>query len=94
MNDEEKLKLAELLQRVDQIEDRNRRVELEKEWETSTARKMAILVTTYLAMCLLFWSLENPDPFKNAVVPAFGFFLSTLTLPLVREEWKRRRRRG
>ncbi len=91
MTDEHTPKIAEILQRLEEIEARNRRVTLDKEWETSTARKLSILATTYIAMCILFITLGNDRPLTNAVVPTLGFFLSTLTLPIVRDRWKRSR---
>jgi len=90
MNEEELNRLADIVRRLEDIEERNRRVSAEKGWETSTTRKVSILLTTYVAMCILFASLGNDQPLLNAIVPTLGFFLSTLSLPLVREQWKRR----
>lgn len=75
--------------RLAAIEARNMRVELEKKWETSNTRRFSILLTTYFSMCLLLWTLGHSDPLLHAIVPTLGFFLSTLTLPVIREIWKR-----
>ena len=76
--------------RLAAIEMRNQRVESEKQWETSGSRKTLILAVTYLVMCLVFFSLNNPSPLLNAIVPTLGFFLSTLSFPFVSNWWVRR----
>jgi hypothetical protein len=81
--------LDELALRISSIEARNRRVELEKAWELSLTRKVSILALTYLAMILVFWSLENEKYALNAIVPTLGFFLSTVSLPKVKARWQR-----
>lgn len=69
------------------IADRNSRVEAEKAWETSLGRKISIVILTYALMCLVFYIL-NVDAFAlNAIVPTLGYFLSTLSLPVVRRFW-------
>ena len=81
--------LAELDRRISTIEARNQRVELEKAWEVSLTRKVSILTLTYLVMILVFWSLENKRCALNALVPTLGFFLSTVSLPMVKAWWQR-----
>jgi len=85
-------RLAGIEQRLQEIEMRNARVSLDKRWETSATRKFSILVTTYFAMCVLLATLGHEDPLLHAVVPTLGFFLWTLSLPIVRERWKANRR--
>ena len=41
--------------RLSAIEQRNERVELDKSWETSFARKVLIAVLTYLVIVLFFF---------------------------------------
>jgi hypothetical protein len=65
---------------IDAIKRRNARVEQEKAWETSWQRKLSIIVTTYFVMILVFFSLGNNSPFLNAIVPTFGYMLSTLSM--------------
>ena len=82
--------LLAIKDRLQAIETRNRRVEAQKAWETSLTRKLSILLLTYFVMCLVFLSLESVDAWKNAIVPSLGFFLSTLSLPIVRRRWEQR----
>lgn len=76
-----------LEQRLQAIEERNRRVETEKAWETSTTRKATVALLTYAVVVLAMVGLDIQRPFLNAVIPSLGFVLSTLTLPLVRQRW-------
>lgn len=79
--------LREIRLFVDQILERNRRVEAEKAWETSWARKVVLMCLTYLVAVLFFNAAGVPNPFLNAAVPAAAFVMSTLTLPLFKKVW-------
>jgi len=72
---------------IQQIKERNTRVEVDKAWETSFARKFIILVLTYVVMVIFFYFAALPKPFINAIVPALAFVLSTLTVPLFKKWW-------
>lgn len=79
--------MPDLETRIKQIEQRNKRVEADKAWETSLTRKLAIVILTYLTMTLVMTSLNIAKPFLNALVPTLGFFLSTLSLPFIKNLW-------
>ena len=81
--------LEQLEQRIAHIEERNRRVELDKAWETSASRRLIILVATYLVLGCYLWAIEVPRPWLNAIVPTVGFALSTLVLSPARKWWER-----
>ncbi len=83
--------LKELEQRIKTIEERNLRVESDKAWETSNTRRLLLVVTTYIIMSLIMWSIGVAEPFKNAIIPTLGFFLSTLSLPVVKKMWLAKR---
>lgn len=76
-----------LEQRVQQIEERNEKVEADKAWETSWTRRCLIALFTYLAIGLYLWAIEVSRPWINAIVPTFGFLLSTLTMPFFKRLW-------
>ena len=80
-------KIKELEKRIDKIEKRNKRVEGDKAWETSTLRKILILAMTYVFAVLYLTVAETSNPFFGAVVPCAGFFLSTLTIDFVKKNW-------
>jgi hypothetical protein len=75
--------------RISAIEDRNKKVEMDKAWETSLFRKFVIALLTYLVIVLFFVAAGLSKPFVNAVVPTLGFMISTLSLPLFKNLWQR-----
>jgi len=73
--------------RLEAIEERNNRVELDKSWETSSARKLLIAGLTYIIIVSFFFVMNLSKPFINAIVPTIGFMLSTLTLSYFKKVW-------
>lgn len=80
---------SDLKQRIAKIEARNKTVEINKAWATSLTRKITLVIATYLIIALTLFVIKNPDPWINAIIPALGFFLSTLTLPFVKTYWRK-----
>ena len=76
-----------LEKRITEIESRNKKVELDKAWETSWERRIIIAVLTYLVIVIFFIVNNFPNPWVNALVPTLGFVLSTLTLNLFKQVW-------
>lgn len=85
---EERLKLIE--QSLEEVSARNHRVELEKAWETSPTRIIAIVLVTYFLMCLVFYLIGIANWGSNAVIPTLGYFLSTQSLPILKSWWIRK----
>lgn len=83
--------LTQLKQDIDDIKARNVRVEQDKAWETSAARKILIAVLTYVVIVLFFLVAHLGNPFINAIVPTLGFLLSTLSVDVVKKWWVSRR---
>lgn len=81
--------IEEIKSELELIKQRNKRVELNKAWETSLTRKLIIFVFTYILIGLTFVVIGNSEPWINAIIPTFAFFISTLTLPFVREYWQK-----
>jgi hypothetical protein len=84
--------LQSLKSRIEIIEQRNQKVELDKTWETSLTRRLLLIMFTYLAIALYLSAIAVPNPWINAVVPAIGFLLSTLTLPFFKKRWQANRK--
>ena len=78
-----------LEKRVTKIEERNKRVEQDKKWETSYTRRGLLIIFTYLAIGFYMNAIEVSNSWLNAIVPSLAFWLSTLTLPLFRKLWER-----
>ena len=83
----------ELLKRIEKIEQRNKRVENDKAWETSLLRKIIIMISTYIFACLYLTIADTTNPYLGAVVPVAGFFLSTWTLKHTKKIWIEKRRK-
>ena len=79
--------LENLEKEIEIIKNRNKKVEADKAWETSWTRKVLVLALTYLVIVVFFFFAKLPDPFKNAVVPALAFVLSTATVPFFKKWW-------
>lgn len=84
-------KIKELEERINKIENRNKIVETDKAWETSTLRKCLIIAMTYIFAVLYLTVADTTNPYFGAVVPCVGFFLSTQSINLVKKLWLKRK---
>ena len=76
-------------ERIKKIEDRNKRVELDKKWETSWTRRICIMILTYIVVIIYSYVISKyTNIFLSSLVPVIGFTLSTLSLKLVRKIWE------
>ena len=74
-------------QEIRKINERNRKVELDKAWETSKTRRAIIAAMTYIIVVIFLYLINAPKPWLNALVPTAGFILSTLTLTFFKKMW-------
>lgn len=79
--------LEDLEKEINFIKERNKRVELDKAWETSITRRVLLVIFTYLSIGLYMYVIKIEKPWLNAVIPSIGFLLSTLTLPFFKNYW-------
>ena len=84
--------LEQLKKDIAEIKERNARVELDKAWEVSGARKVLITILTYIVIVLFFYFAHLPKPFLNAIVPTLGFLLSTLSVSYFKKLWIKHKR--
>ncbi len=75
------------MQSIEQIFERNSRVEMDKAWETSKTRRTVIAGITYIVATFFMWRIGATDPYINALVPTGGYLLSTLSLPFIKKHW-------
>ncbi len=80
-------KLNSFEKRLKNVEDRNKRVEIDKAWETSITRRALLVLFTYLAVGFYLQAVKIEKPWLNAIVPSAAFMLSTLTMPFFRKIW-------
>jgi hypothetical protein len=82
-------RLDKLSHEIEQIKLRNKRVEADKAWETSYTRKFSLVLITYLVISLFMSAMHINEPWKNAIIPSMGFFISTLSLTYIKILWKK-----
>ena len=81
-----------LEQEVLKIQERNKRVELDKSWETSWLRRICIMILTYIVVIVYSYLIRKYDNiFLTSLVPVIGFTLSTLSLKAVRKIWEKKK---
>lgn len=77
-------------ERIEKIELRNKKVELDKAWETSGTRKICIGILTYIVVVIYSYSISKiSNIWLSSLVPVIGFGLSTLSLKAVRNVWEK-----
>jgi len=79
--------LEEIQKQLNKIQQRNKKVELDKKWEQSITRKFIISIITYFVISLFLLYIKIEKPFINSIVPTIGFALSTLTLNIFKKLW-------
>ena len=75
---------------IKKIQERNKRVEMDKRWETSVTRRICIAILTYAVVVIYSYLIKNFDNvLLSSIVPVIGFILSTLSLKIIRKIWQR-----
>ena len=80
-------KIEQLEKEIIAVNDRNKRVEADKAWETSWFRIIFIMMLTYIFAVFFLYLIHANNIFLNALVPTMGFFLSTQSLPFIKKWW-------
>lgn len=84
------MELKNIEKEIENIKSRNKRVELDKKWETSWTRKLCICILTYIVVVIYSYIVRNYDNiFLSSLVPVIGFTLSTLSLRYIRKIWEK-----
>ncbi len=85
------MEIRDLEKNVEDILERNKRVELDKKWETSLTRKICIAVLTYIVVIIYSILIsKTSNVLLSSLVPVMGFLLSTLSLKAVRKVWEKK----
>ena len=85
------MELKDLEKTIEDILERNKRVELDKKWETSTTRKICIAILTYIVVIIYSTIIsKTSNVFFSSLVPVMGFLLSTLSLKAIRKIWEKK----
>lgn len=72
---------------INKINERNKRVEVDKAWEISLTRKIVIAGITYIAIGLFLLIMNFDKPWEAAIVPTAGFLLANMTVPFFKSLW-------
>lgn len=81
----------DLEKEIGQIKERNKKVELDKWWETCWTRRICICILTYVVVIIYSYIVRNYDNILlSSLAPVIGFTLSTVSLKFVRRVWERR----
>jgi len=80
----------ELEKEIEKIKERNKKVELDKKWETCWTRRICICLLTYIVV-VIYSIITNKisNIALSSLVPVIGFTLSTSSLKLVRNVWEK-----
>lgn len=73
------------------IQERNKKVESDKAWETSLFRILTIVVITYAVASLVMFIIGSPTYYLGALVPVVGYLLSVQSLPRIKKWWLNKR---
>lgn len=79
--------IVNLKKEIKKIQERNVRVEKDKAWETSWARRISISIITYILITLFLIIIKVEKPFLSAIIPAIAYLLSTTSLGLIKNWW-------
>lgn len=86
---------SSLEKEIETIKNRNKKVELDKRWETSMTRRGIIMVLTYIIVVLYSYTIQNTtNIFLSSLVPVIGFLLSTLSMKSIRKIWQNKIKKG
>jgi hypothetical protein len=72
---------------IRKIKERNARVEADKAWETSLARRAMIAAATFAIVYVFLLTINASQPALSALVPTIGYMLSTISLPFLKNLW-------
>lgn len=74
---------------IAEIKERNRRVEMDKAWETSWTRRLFVAAVTYVAAGIWLVMIHDSSPWLKALIPASAYLFSTLSLPVLKSWWQK-----
>jgi hypothetical protein len=77
-------------QEIQNIKNRNQKVEIDKAWEVSLTRRLFIAAVTYGVALAWLGIIEEQSAWLKAFVPVAGYALSTLSLPFLKNWWSKK----
>jgi len=83
-------RIQKLEEGIKAINERNKKVEGDKAWETSYFRVFLISAIIYVIAVKALYLIGSDNYFLNALVPAIGYFISVQSLPFIKNWWIKR----
>lgn len=81
-----------LKREVEKIQERNRRVETDKAWETSRTRNIFIALSSFVLIYIVMRQVNADHPLANAVLASLAYYFSTLSYGAIKSWWLKRRK--
>lgn len=79
--------LKDIQKEIDAIKIRNKRVEIDKAWETSWIRKILISIMTYVVILIFMLVAHFETPYISAIIPSTAYLISMSTLHFFKKWW-------
>ena len=80
------MKIKEIEQEIENIKKRNKRVELDKKWETCWTRKICICILTYMVVIIYSYVIRNFDNiFLSSLVPVIRIYIINFIIKIYQE---------
>lgn len=77
------MNLEELEREIKTIKERNKRVELDKKWETSGTRKVCICILTYIIVVIYSYIVRNYDNILlSSLVPVIRIYIIYIVIKI------------
>lgn len=72
---------------IQNLKERNKKVELDKAWEKSWTRRITIMILTFIVASIWLLVIKESHVLLKAIVPVLGYLLSTLSIPQIKKLW-------
>lgn len=79
--------IQRLEKEIQAIQERNRKVDADKAWETSRFRILSVALVTYIIAAIVLYLIGANNFLLSALVPTVGYLLSVQTLPVIKRWW-------
>lgn len=80
------MELKNIEEELEKINQRNKRVELDKAWETSGIRKVCICILTYIVVIIYSYIVRNYDNiFLSSLVPVIRFYIIYIIIEICKK---------
>ena len=80
------MELKNLEKEIENIKERNKKVELDKSWETSWTRKICIMILTYIVVIIYSYVIRKYDNILlSSLVPVIRIYIIYIILKLYKK---------